>query len=357
MMCTLRNWLRYTLSVVVLFLSSCAATGPTNTSTRVQDEAIADPAVSSPSTDGAGNTLGKAEFIERYLPDIKRGCLNQANVVVRIADRNVLCVFGKISKANMESNAPVGPERHRKYSIAYVRSPGGVGVIAMAIGKELFDNAAYLIVDGPCYSACANFIVPASRRLYMTDGTVIGMHGTFPRNRYEFARAKLRSSSKTLPSAELQAEISSVLGKSGSSSNARPSAELQAAFFRVLEEFEQHTKDIIIPEVEYFVSIKTEEAYVTRFHEVRRTLDMRDPYRCGPDKGLYLIVGPRYLKEFGIRTIREWFPEDLQVYTQLLPKTKEKHSFIFDFDDHPFWHSKLGAVTPADCMSETTYSN
>ena len=315
--------------VLVTCLASCAA-APTNGVPRTTEATGPAP------TSNGSEPLNKTEFIERHLPDIKRNCFEQSNTVVRIADRNVLCLFGRISAT---AEAPKEQHPHttnRSYSIAYVRSPGGAGQEAMAIGKELFDNAAYLIVDGPCHSSCGNYLIPAARRLYMTDGSIISMHGSLTRNRYKFARLKIDASTEA----------------GQKPSNTAPSEEFRLRILRELDRFDQYVTDSVVPELEYFVSIKTDEAYVTRFYEVRRTLDKRESYRCKPDQGLYLIVGPRYLKEFGIRTIREWFPEDLQTYVRLMPNTKDKYSFIFDFDDHPFWHSSLGAMTPATCSGD-----
>ena len=201
----------------------------------------------------------------------------------------------------------------------------------MKLGVEISKNGAYLIVDERCYSSCANYLVPASKKLYMSKNSVILMHGSPTRNKHIYTYSVLRSKSITEENFSDNLEI----------------------YYDTLEAYKDYEKKTIIPEVEFFSSIDTDEAYVTRFHEISRTLRKRKNYLCKPGKGLGFIVGPEYLKEFDIEVTRTWFPKYTSEYANLLSELTNRYSLIFDFGEHPFWLSDRGSVTPLECYTSS----
>ena len=266
------------------------------------------------------------DFVVENAREIAGTCRTR-NELITLRDKRVLCINGEISEKTVELS------ESKKFEIAYIRSPGGGNLQAMDVGRQVAKNAAILIVNEHCHSACANYIVPASRRLYMMDNTVISMHGFPPRQRIRRAIRIMR-------------------GKGMSPTNTPNFTQM--AIKEALK-WEEYDDRFTIPEVRYFSAMAVNEAYITRFDEIVRTLNNRENYICGRIDGrlgLNLIVGPKYLREFRIKTIREWFPENLSEYVSMKPKSSTRAAFIFDFDESPFWVPEKGLVTPADCHSE-----
>ncbi len=270
------------------------------------------------------NYTPRAQYIEKNIEAVINMCRNK-NEIIYFDKRNILCLTGKIT----DLKAP--PENEfRKYSIVYVSSNGGNGRSAIAIGLELKKNNAYLIVDGPCVSACANYIVPAGLQLYMTDRSIIAMHGSPARNSNDYVDIVFR-------------------GKGIKKEN---TPDLLQQFMEESAKYKAYEKEYVIPEVEYFSTVEVDENYVTRYVEILRTLKLRKNYICKPEKGVYLIVGPEYLDEFNIRTLRGWFPKNKYDYLKFFSEHELKdYSLIYDIDENPFYVSGRGAVTPEDCYT------
>jgi hypothetical protein len=281
-------------------------------------------------------------FIDKNLAEIQTKCRYKFNELIRVKGNNILCIDGKIiaKKENAKNNKPSpatasnSAGKPGKYQIAYVYSPGGDIKAAMEIGLDIHRNRAILIVDKHCHSACGNYLIPAARRIYMTDNTVISQHGSLPRSLWDYSRIRMRAKYK----GEKKLDIKDIDFKA-----------LMATVRETTRGYAAHAKQHFLPEFEYFISILSDEAYITRFREIRRTLAKRKNYNCAPKKGLTLIIGPEYLKEFRIKTIREWFPENKADYVKLLEKTSINYSLIYDFDDDPFWLSGSGLVKPGSC--------
>lgn len=271
----------------------------------------------------------KKEFIANHLAEIKAYCKGKNDVVASLMGRNVYCLQGSIRKLkNIEQNNKMG---RRKYSVAYINSPGGDIDWAIEIGKEFHDNAAYVIVDQHCHSSCANYLIPSARRLYITNRTAITMHGSLPRVISKFVGIRFKNEMRE-----------ALAGKKNT--------DLQALRAEQESAFDEYFELNVLREINFFRYIGKNEAYITRYQEIRRTLEKRKNYKCDPEKGLYLVVGPEYLKEFRIRTIREWFPVEKSEYAELLPNSVKNNSLIYDFDEHPFWLSGKGLVSPQYCL-------
>jgi len=67
-------------------------------------------------------------------------------------------------------------------SILIINSTGGKIESAIQLGEYIHHYNLEVIIDGPCISACAEFILPAASKLTLTKDTMIGFHG----NQYIF---------------------------------------------------------------------------------------------------------------------------------------------------------------------------
>lgn len=315
------------LSGFLLFIGSCS-------------QALSQETSELPSADGQPETHANAghntkakfdkklQFIVKNEPKIRQSC-EQKKEVIKINDVSIFCFSGLIEKTDAE----LAIDEKETFSIAYVNSRGGDVVAAMKLGRKIHNNDAYLIVDGRCDSSCSNYLVPAAKEVYITDNTVITMHGHPPRHKWEFAASVLKA--KGISKEDVLKDPS--------------------IFFDQInkrEDYEKYKDEIIMAEVKYFLYIGVNEAYVTRFHEVIRTLKFRKNYLCNPPKGLYLIIGPEYLDEFYVSVIRPWFPSDKSEYLEFLSYGLDDYSLLFDFEEDPFWLSGRGLVSKQDCYTD-----
>ena len=259
----------------------------------------------------------KSEFITSRVSELKIKCTGKKNELITIQSFEILCFHGEIE--------PTPIEKNRKYDFAYFNSPGGDVLEAMAIGRELFRNGAYVIVDQHCHSACGSYIVPSAKRIVMTDDTVISIHTATPRTAKDFILTRYPKGVRGVGQGEI---------------------------IKLFDQFDNFHRDFVIAEMDFFKSIARDVAYAQRYREIYRTLARRENYACRPEAGLYLIVGPQYLEEFGIKTIRQWFPKEKGIYSELIPASSQNNVLIFDFDDHPFWVPAKGQVKPEDCLKD-----
>ena len=263
-------------------------------------------------------------FIDEHIDDIRLACFKHENGIVTIENKKVFCIRGFISDENQPD------VKERAYDIAYASSPGGVRDTAIKIGLEMHKNKADFIVDGICYSSCANYLVPAARSLYIVEGTVIGIHGTLERSiayytRWLSIRAKKKKGRKLNQD------------------------EFLKLFIEANKTFKEWVKEFIIPEVLFFAEIGIEEAYLTRYVEVVRTLAKNKQSPCYPTGIVNLILGPKHLKEFHVNVIHGWFPNTRADYVGLNGAITDDEVFIFDFDEHPFLMPGIGLIEEGYC--------
>ncbi|MEM1197012.1 MAG: hypothetical protein AAGH57_12970 [Pseudomonadota bacterium] len=256
-------------------------------------------------------------------------CQLQNNVIVDFRGAFVLCLHGSLD-ASDETRG-----KHRKFDLVYINSPGGDLRSAMKLGREIFANGAYGIVDQHCHSACGTYIIPSLKRLIINDDTVISMHTNLPRTPNDFVKTRYPRE---------YSRLKKNVSKSG------PTAETVEQLLALASQYDDFYKKFVIAEIDFFKAINTDVSYTIRYREIFRTLEKRKDYRCKPEGGLHLIIGPRYLDEFNIKAIRSWFPTDKAEYAALLQNTSETDTIIYDFDDHPFWLPDRGFVQPQDCQ-------
>ena len=258
------------------------------------------------------------EFLEQNTETISHLCTG-VNGLVEIQGQHFLCVTGKI-----EAGREFDPELD--FQFAYVDSMGGDRVSARHVAREIFENRAYLMVGPSCFSACANYIVPSARAVFMVDGAIIFQHGTKARD--SFARAVFAANRKT--------------------PGRRPTMDEIEVERNIIEQ------KSIVPEVLFFSQIWKNESYLTRQLHVKQTLDSRPDYKCSVDrKRLMIILGPKYFEKYRIRTLKTWFPPEVSDYASLLDsRILQSHVGVFDFEEHPFWVPEFELVSSADCTSQ-----
>lgn len=58
----------------------------------------------------------------------------------------------------------------------YINSGGGDETATLALAREIARREIDLVVDGACISACAHLLLPAAKRVYIYEDSVIGFH-------------------------------------------------------------------------------------------------------------------------------------------------------------------------------------
>ena len=271
--------------------------------------------------------LGK--FIEENIGQIRIECTDRRDEIVSLRGVTILCYHGIIYKTSSIT------EYKRKYSIVYLNSPGGDIAHSFVLGREIFGNGAYALIDEQCHSACGSYLIPSPKRIYIADKTVMSMHTSTPRTAKDFIFMRYPKEVKDLK--ENIRSSSGILNETDS-------------IVALISEYDRFFQDFVMEEMKYFNYIARDVAFSQRYREVFRTLSRRDPYGCGPQAGLHLIIGPKYLEEFDIRVIRAWFPTDRAEFVALLPNASKTDALIYDFDDHPFWIPGKGLVSSQYCM-------
>jgi hypothetical protein len=68
-------------------------------------------------------------------------------------------------------------DRHPGTKRIHLRSGGGEVTAAMEMGREIRKRGLDVVVDGRCYSSCANYLFVAGNRKSVSDGGMLLMHG------------------------------------------------------------------------------------------------------------------------------------------------------------------------------------
>ncbi|MGV1720380.1 hypothetical protein [Vibrio furnissii] len=76
-----------------------------------------------------------------------------------------------------------------------ITSPGGDVPSGIELGYFVKENNLDVEVDKLCFSACANYVIPAAKTVVIKDGSLIGWHGG-PRQSDELWQASAASSDK-----------------------------------------------------------------------------------------------------------------------------------------------------------------
>lgn len=257
------------------------------------------------------------------VPDAIRRCAGDG---FRI-DGEVVCLRATITTAMADEL-----EAHQgAVSAIVLDTPGGDMASSLRIGRRLFSDKALIIVDGECSSSCANYLAPLGhRRLHVTEGSFIAMHGVPPRSLFGFIDARRRASGKSVEEAVADPTL----------------------FFSWQAEYPAHLQTVVIPEVQYFADVHEDEAYATRFQEVMRTISMRPDYNCALTGPALLIIGPQLMRQFRVNRQNVWWEPDRRAFIERLPASMRDYVLVIDSDEHPSWIPGRGFLTPADCTAQ-----
>jgi hypothetical protein len=107
------------------------------------------------------------------LQDLSSGWSLGAARVELSEDRKTLCFDGRIYR-NQEM---IAFENLRLNGTFVMRSPGGNAGAAIEMANILRDKNAFVVLYDYCFSACANYILVASSRTYVTKNTIVAWHG------------------------------------------------------------------------------------------------------------------------------------------------------------------------------------
>lgn len=101
------------------------------------------------------------------------GKARQASPVVRLSSDSV-AVIGILDKTAVESFRSVAREGVQK---VHLRSPGGDVASAIEIAREIHRQNMDVVVDGSCFSSCANYLFIAGRSKKVVNGGALLLHG------------------------------------------------------------------------------------------------------------------------------------------------------------------------------------
>lgn len=264
-----------------------------------------------------------AQEADSPVPDAIRRCAGEG---FRI-DGEVVCL-----RATITTDMADAVEVHEgPLSAIVLDTPGGDMASSLRIGRRLFSDKALIIVDGECSSSCANYLAPLGhRKLHVTEGSFIAMHGVPPRDLFGFIDARRRASGKSVEEAVADPTL----------------------FFSWQSEYPAHVQTVVLPEVQYFADVQKNEAYATRFQEVMRTISMRPDYNCTITGPALLIVGPQMMRQFGVNSQNVWWEADRRAFIERLPPSMRDYVLVIDSDEHPSWIPGRGFLTPSDCTAQ-----
>ncbi|RUO76251.1 hypothetical protein [Idiomarina seosinensis] len=64
------------------------------------------------------------------------------------------------------------------FKTLHISSPGGSVEDGIALGKWVWQNDIEVHIDGICASSCANYVLPAAKKVYLSSNSVLLWHGS-----------------------------------------------------------------------------------------------------------------------------------------------------------------------------------
>ena len=158
--------LRRSLSVfsVLLLLPAVACSGPFATQT-------ADPTAPAPTpTQTASST--PTESIEAPVPPA------EGDAVTLSVEGRTVVMNGSLEDGFHESFLDLVKGREDEITTLRVNSGGGETDEGIKLGHWVFEHGIDVVVDGLCFSSCANYIFTAGRNKTITADSIVGWHGS-----------------------------------------------------------------------------------------------------------------------------------------------------------------------------------
>lgn len=248
----------------------------------------------------------------------------KANMPVSKIDGGI-CFTGVIDEPNTEELLSA-INKFPDYTLI-INSVGGRVDLAIDIGKAIHLNEMRLLVNGLCFSSCANYLVPAAFKLAVWENSFIIMHGSLPREFFGYYNIY-----KSQPT------------------GSQTRQDVPDNFDELYDKFPDFLTTEVVEESKYFAQIRQSEQYLHRYWEVLRNLRVYGEAKCIPKTGFELIVGPKYLSEF-VLTNHDfiWWPDRAEVL-ETVSKLRGNSVITLDMDLMPSWVPELGVVSQEECL-------
>ncbi len=178
--------LRRSLSVVsvLLLLPAVACSGPVATQTATttapaptQTATTTAPAPTQTATTTAPTPAQAAgptttESIEAPVPP------TEGDAVALSIEGHTVVMNGSLEDGFYESFLSLVNGREDEVTTLRVSSAGGETYEGIKLGNWIFDHGIDVVVDGLCFSSCANYIFTAGRNKTITARSIVGWHGS-----------------------------------------------------------------------------------------------------------------------------------------------------------------------------------
>lgn len=193
---------------------------------------------------------------------------------------------------------------NKTYRTLHVDLVGGDVATALTIAKALEEFGVDVVVDGRCFSACADYLVPAAKKVRILPGSLVGIHD---RRFVRFDQKAGKVVTERLSLAELSKLGATVVAAY------LATEENRRAFLRKYGRSEP-------------------------FHEIYlRYIDRREKFLWGKADGSFLcpayemwIFDKTQLKAFGVRDIDEqWAPESQEQVDTISRSFRHKERLFF----------------------------
>ena len=156
----LRNLLAMSAALLLLLVVSCSNPAPAQVPKPTAAEAIETPG----STDPA--TIADADLAEE---------MGQATLSV---EGSTVVMIGDLDDGFYESFLSFVRGRENEITTLRVNSGGGITDEGIKLGHWIFEHRVDVVVDGLCFSSCANYIFTAGRNKTIMADSIVGWHGS-----------------------------------------------------------------------------------------------------------------------------------------------------------------------------------
>ena len=162
------------LSVISVFMlvSAVACSGPVATQTADPTAPALTQTASPTSTQTASPTPTPTESIETPVP------LTEGDAVTLSVEGQTVVMNGSLEDGFYESLLDLVNGREDEITTLRVSSGGGETDEGIKLGHWIFEHGIDVVVDGLCFSSCANYIFTAGRNKTITAGSIVGWHGS-----------------------------------------------------------------------------------------------------------------------------------------------------------------------------------
>lgn len=212
--------------------------------------------------------------------------------VIAMPEDGLIClnaiIFPEVADKFLEMTNDLEPTNEAHKYTLLIDSPGGSVSDAIRMGYRIRDKGIRVVVDRYCASSCANYVIASTPRLAVLPHSLVFMHGSLPRTRWDFATMQVLA--QGIPEGEIFNNL-----------------DLQE---KEWNKFPEYARSELREQDDFMVDMKVEEYYLTRYFFVDFNAWRLSSEECKPKRGVGLIVGPEYYGQFTSRNIDYfWMPD------------------------------------------------